>query len=918
MAQSDLDNSLKKQLEQIRDETREHANTATRIGGAFLALFSYLGYFLRKDGNDVVNGIITFVKGILIGKGFGFAEDGTVTSSSINNNGVINTKNLTVTGKLTVFELEIERAKSVGGLLIVSPADFRVDAVDYIAGGWRCYMLAEDETSGGTPRKLRQMWQPGDQAFCQSVSLDAGTDGLRYYWRAVIDVSTSSVARDDGKEYLYIDLSASDCDTSSTDAPAVGDSLVLLGNHEVTDGDGNIIAAADKARQGAEVLSAYKSIDPFLADKAPYKAQYWGINDYNLTGHLKTYFARGENHIVGDIDMTAGSTVDGKSLGETLKGLEKNIEAAKAQSDQQIVLWFGDETPTLANEPYTLWTNDAERNEHVGDIYYNRSKTDETSGHAYRFVQDEDSGAFYWEEITDSDVLYALELAVQARQDATAARNEAATAVRAIEAMADDNVLTASEKQRLGRELTSLWYERYGTDKTAGLDADGRSTGVSTDKYDSAFDVLTSYLNGGDAWVGHIDVDGLLVQPSLLSTPGDTEINGKEFTDRWAYFYACRTELINDIANTHIRCFVGLPQPPYKIGDMWVNATWPIIQTKDEELLYDNDTLVCILGRAQDDKFNINDWRPQQRYTTKIISKQIQMQDRIASIICGEQSIDDIQNLIANATDWQGLVSGLIVLKEDYNVRMTTIDSTISSIQKAVTDSQDSIKGYVQSNFVQYVKDGEGGLKLFASYLDSEGNMINTASLILMASADGSKMMFDADSIIFRSDKTYINGHLVIDSEGNVSLDNLTVDNAVVNGEINATKGTLKNVYIGSSESGDCLILGEDDFGSSCIYDPETNSGLFFADSAPKLHLNAKNRSRSCSVGPNGVEVYGSGNSFGYFSTDYVGLSRVNSRFMFSVSNSNLEFILTNLPTVADGLPNGRVYVDNGYLRIIT
>ncbi|MDO4933796.1 MAG: hypothetical protein Q4E71_04220, partial [Prevotella sp.] len=69
MAQSDLDNSLKKQLEQIRDETREHANTATRIGGAFLALFSYLGYFLRKDGNDVVNGIITFVKGILIGKG---------------------------------------------------------------------------------------------------------------------------------------------------------------------------------------------------------------------------------------------------------------------------------------------------------------------------------------------------------------------------------------------------------------------------------------------------------------------------------------------------------------------------------------------------------------------------------------------------------------------------------------------------------------------------------------------------------------------------------------------------------------------------------------------------------------------------------------------------------------------------------
>lgn len=916
MAQSDLDNSLKKQFEQIRDETREHANTATRIGGAFLALFSYLGYFLRKDGNDVVNGIITFVKGILIGKGFGFAEDGAITSSSINNSGAISTKNLTVTGKLTVFELEIERAKSVGGLLIVSPADFRVDAVEIIAGGWRCYMLAEDETSGGTPRKLRQMWQAGDQAFCQSVSLDNGVDGLRYYWRAVTGVSKVCVVRDDGKEYLYIDLSASDCDASSTDAPAVGDSIVLLGNHDLIDGDGNTIAAADEARQGAEVLSAYRSVDPFLADKAPYKAQYWGINDYDLTGHLKTYFARGKNHIVGDIDMTAGSTVDGKSLGETLKGLEKNIEAAKAQSDQQIVLWFGDETPTLVNEPYTLWTDDAERSEHVGDIYYNRSKTDKTSGHAYRFVQDEDSGAFYWEEITDSDVLYALELAAQARQDATAARNEAATAMRAIGAMADDNVLTAPEKQRLGRELTNLWYERYGTDKTAGLDADGCSTGVSTEKYDSAFDALTSYLNGGDVWAGHIDVDGLLELPSLLATPGDTEISGKEFTDRWAYFYACRMELINDIANTHIRCFVGLPQPPYKTGDIWVNATWPIIQTKDEELLYDNDTLVCILGRAQDDKFNINDWRPQQRYTTNIITKQIQMQDRIASIICGDKSIDDIQNLIAKATDWQGLVSGLIGLKEDYNVRMTTIDSTISTLQKSVTGVQNDIKGYVQSNFVQYVKDGEGGLKLFASYLDEEGNTVNTASLTLMASADGSKMMFDADSIIFRSDKTYINGHLIIDSEGNVSLDNLTVNNAVVNGEINATKGTLNNVQIGSSESGQYLIFDKDKFGSSRILDPGTNSGLFFDDSAPKLYLNAKNGSRSCSVGPNGVGVYGSGNSFGYFSTDYVGLSRVNSSFMLSVSHSNLELTLTNLPTSAADTTSGNVYVENGFLKL--
>ena len=801
MAQSDLDNSLKKQLEQIRDERLEHANTATRIGGAFLALFSYLGSFLRKDGNDVVNGLITFVKGILIGKGFGFAEDGVITSSSINNSDFIKTRNLTVTGKLTVFELEIERAKSVGGLLIVSPADFRVDAVENIASGWRCYMLAEDETSGGTSRKLRQMWQAGDQAFCQTESLDGSTGEVRYYWRAVTGVSTANVVLDDDKEYLYIDLSASDCDASSTETPAVGDNLVLLGNHELIDRDGNTIAAAEEARQGAEVLSAYRSVDPFLADKAPYKAQYWGINDYNLTGHLKTYFARGKNHIVGDIEMTAGSTVDGKPLGETLKGLEKNIEAAKAQSDQQIVLWFGDETPTLENEPYTLWTNDAERSEHVGDIYYNRSKTDETSGHAYGFKQD-DSGVYYWEEITDSDVLYALELAAQARQDATTARNEAEAAVRAIDAMADDNILTAPEKQRLGRELTNLWYERYGTENTAGLDVDGRSTGVSTEKYDSAFDSLTSYLNGGDAWSGHKNVDGLLELPSLLSAPGDTEINGQEFSDRWANLYVCRTELINDIANTHIRCFVGLPQPPYKSGDIWVNATWPIIHTKDEELFYDNDTLVCIFGRAEGEKFDINDWQPQQRYTTNIITKQIQMQDRIASIICGEQSVDDIQNLIANAADWQGLFSGLIGLKEDYNVRMTTIDSTISTLKKSVTGVQDEIKGYVQSNFVQYVKDGEGGLKLFASYLDEDGNTIKTASLALMASADSSKLKLTADDLILEGLVT-ANDNFKILQDGSI-----VSKNASITGKFYSEDHLRGNKIIISAEDGYIKMIG--------------------------------------------------------------------------------------------------------------
>ena len=816
----DIIKPIRKRLEQIRDERNIAANTAKRVCDALLSILSLFekGVFLRNDIPDKASGTITFLKGLLVGNGsYGFNDKGKVTSSDITNHGDVFTKNITVTGKMTVFELEIERAKSVGGLLIISPADFRIDAVDNIIGGWRCYMLAMEEAGNGTTRVVKQMWQPGDQAFCQSVSLNVGNVDGRYYWRAVTAVSTANVVRDDGKEYLFIDLSDTDCDVDSVDAPAIGDNLVLLGNHALTDINGDVIVPADETRQGAEVLSAYKSIDLFLADKAPYKAQYWGIDDYDLTSHLKTYFARGKNHIVGDIDMTTESTIAGKSLGDTLKGLEKNIEAAKAQSDRQIVLWFGDETPTLANEPYILWVDDTERTEHVGDIYYNRSKTDVTAGHAYEFARDE-SGVFFWDEITDSDVLYSLELASQAQRDATAARNEAEAAVRAIDAMADDNILSVPEKQRLGRELASLWTERYGSDSTQGLDADGRSTGVGTEKYDSAFDSLTRYLNDGMDWTGSKDIDGILILPSMLSADGDTEIDGKEFMDRWTCFYACRTELINAIAKSHIRCFAGIPQPPYKRGDLWVNATWPLLLAAGEEPLYDNDTLVCVQGRYTGDKFNIDDWQPQQEYTTKTIAKQFQMQDKIASIICGENSLDDIQNIIKASEDWRGLVNGLFGLRSDFNTSIQTINTTFSTIQTAITDSEKNITGYVRSNFLQYTTDKEGGLKLFASYTDDEGNPVNTAALTLMASADGSKLKLTADNLILEGLVT-ANGNFKILPDGsivskNASLTGNFYSEDVVRGNkiiINAEDGYLKMTGPSSVMDEDWNIPGSDE-----------------------------------------------------------------------------------------------------------
>lgn len=70
--------TLKKSFQEIRDERKMYANTATRIGNAFLSLLSFFenAPFLRKDKNDrtehdiEVGGLLTTEKGTQFGKVF--------------------------------------------------------------------------------------------------------------------------------------------------------------------------------------------------------------------------------------------------------------------------------------------------------------------------------------------------------------------------------------------------------------------------------------------------------------------------------------------------------------------------------------------------------------------------------------------------------------------------------------------------------------------------------------------------------------------------------------------------------------------------------------------------------------------------------------------------------------------------------
>lgn len=312
---------LEKDFAAIRDERGTQANTANRIGSAFLSLLSYIGSaaFLRKDVPDTAEQVIMFLKGI-VAKAMSFFQ-GIVNSGDIKNNGDITntgnisnagditnsgnimTKNLKVTGKATFFDLEILKAKAAGGIIIQSAATFKVDDCEETADGYACYQLCEKDG-----KVLRQMCRNGDQMLCHgglnmtAASPDPSQGGgtgtptaNHYYWRLVTDAPTQTETRVIGgkeRKCLKIVLSKTDF-AKGSDKPQVGDELAQVGNR------------VDADRQCVIINSAYKSLDVGLV--APYWAKYVGVDDFELETHRETYFARNDNQIVGNLRARSSS-----------------------------------------------------------------------------------------------------------------------------------------------------------------------------------------------------------------------------------------------------------------------------------------------------------------------------------------------------------------------------------------------------------------------------------------------------------------------------------------------------------------------------------------------------------------------------------------------------------------------------------
>lgn len=471
--------------------------------------------FISKKYDDTASGNITFEKdvnvggtvttgeNVIVGKtldvgknmevgGYAQFDDDVNIDNNLSVLGDTTTKNLTVTGQAHFFELVIDKIKAAGGSYIFSAANsFNVQKVEVNKekNTLRLYWLAESGGSGSM-----NTWEVGDQAI--SMDFNRAKVGTTYevsnkYWWALVTATSGNTPEsitEDGvtHDYHWIEVSTTDCAEGCTVTAEVGDAVAQWGSR-----------SDDPKRQGAIMICAYKSPDAGV--EAPCFVEYTGINSFTITE------ANRKNKIAYDGTVLKGSfTAISEKVGD--RDITEWLESLQTDADTHFDIWYGDEAPTLENEPAVEWTTDSRKAEHEGDLYFDRSDTAKSDGgHCYRFTATttDDTTTYAWEDYTDQDTLKAL----------TKAQN-----------IADDGIISAgTEKAQLLVTIHSMTSE-YGSFS--------EPTSNSSAAYSSAYnaykeayenfitatqDIVSEANIGKDTKLEDVKVDGASLTPETYA-----------------------------------------------------------------------------------------------------------------------------------------------------------------------------------------------------------------------------------------------------------------------------------------------------------------------------------------------------------------------------------------------------------------
>lgn len=321
---------------------------------------------------------------------------------------------------------------------------------------------------------------------------------------------------------------------------------------------------------------------------------------------------------------------DAKAYTDAVKAsLDNDISNLQDQIDGNITTWYYDYAPTLQNEPAVNWTTESEREAHAGDLFY-----DNTTQYCYRWTYG--NNGWEWVQIEDSAISQAIGMAQQAIDTANAA-------IKGVDIEYAQNQSTTTAPTTGWSTTAPVWQSGYyiwtrtktttengstystpvcisGRDGQNGATGPQGEQGPKGDKGDkgetgSQGPVGQTGATGpkGDTGVGVTNI----TEQYYLST-SDQEPTGGLWADTqpawesgkyiWTRSYiewtnnttsyttpvlASAINSANDLADHKRRVFITTPEPPYDIGDLWVNS---------------DDIFYCSVAKTTGQVFEPEDW----------------------------------------------------------------------------------------------------------------------------------------------------------------------------------------------------------------------------------------------------------------------------------------------------------------------
>ena len=360
-------------------------------------------------------------------------------------------------------------------------------------------------------------------------------------------------------------------------------------------------------------------------------------------------------------DQKAQQALDAAQLAQDYidNTLPDEIANINKKLDGVVETWFYPYTPTTSNEPAASWIRDKEEANHIGDMFLNNqefidSSTTPDAGKAWRWEKST-SGAYFWNQVADSDAVKALQDAAKAQDTADQKRRVFVTTPYPPYDVGDmwasgpnGDIMRCIKARASGSYTASDWDKasKY-TDDTAANAADQKAQ-QALDAAQLAQDYIDNTLPDEIANINK-KLDGVVetwfypYTPTTSNEPaaswirdkeeanhiGDMFLNNQEFIDssttpdagkawRWekstsgAYFWnqVADSDAVKalqdaakaqDTADQKRRVFVTTPYPPYDVGDMWASGP-------------NGDIMRCIKARASG-SYTASDWDKASKYT---------------------------------------------------------------------------------------------------------------------------------------------------------------------------------------------------------------------------------------------------------------------------------------------------------------